>query len=84
MTTAKLTSKGQITLPAAMRRRLGLRPGDRVRVSLHEAGILIQPVEGRFVDSLVGLGRECWEAEGGATRYLERERGPWESRARTD
>lgn len=27
---ATLTSKGQITLPAALRRALGLRPGDRL------------------------------------------------------
>ena len=26
-----MTSKGQITLPKAIRERLGLRPGDRVR-----------------------------------------------------
>ena len=27
---AKVTSKGQITLPAELRRELGLKPGDRV------------------------------------------------------
>lgn len=27
---AKITSKGQITLPVEMRRELGLKPGDRV------------------------------------------------------
>lgn len=29
-TSAKITSKGQITLPARLRRELGLRPGDRL------------------------------------------------------
>ena len=28
--TAKVTSKGQITLPAKLRERLGIKPGDRV------------------------------------------------------
>lgn len=28
--TAKVTSKGQITLPAKLRQRLGIKPGDRV------------------------------------------------------
>jgi AbrB family looped-hinge helix DNA binding protein len=30
MQTSTLTSKGQVTIPADVRRRLGLRPGDRV------------------------------------------------------
>ncbi|WP_369123396.1 AbrB/MazE/SpoVT family DNA-binding domain-containing protein, partial [Shewanella electrica] len=30
MPTATVTSKGQITIPAAVRRALGLRTGDRV------------------------------------------------------
>ena len=31
MTTATLTSKGQITIPSDVRRRLGLESGDRSR-----------------------------------------------------
>ena len=30
MQTSSLTSKGQVTIPAEVRRRLGLKPGDRV------------------------------------------------------
>jgi antitoxin PrlF len=30
MRTSALTSKGQVTIPAEVRRRLGLHPGDRV------------------------------------------------------
>ncbi|MDQ3692484.1 MAG: AbrB/MazE/SpoVT family DNA-binding domain-containing protein [Chloroflexota bacterium] len=29
---AKMTSKGQLTLPAAVRRELGLDPGDRITI----------------------------------------------------
>lgn len=28
--TAKITSKGQVTIPAVVRRELGVQPGDRV------------------------------------------------------
>lgn len=35
---AKITSKGQITLPAEMRRELGLKPGDRVDFHRNENG----------------------------------------------
>ncbi len=35
---AKLTSKGQLTLPKALRERLHLREGDRVEFVVHEDG----------------------------------------------
>lgn len=34
----KLTIKGQVTVPLAMRRALGLEPGDSVRWDIDEAG----------------------------------------------
>lgn len=36
-----LTSKGQITLPVELRRRWGLKPGDRVDFSLDEDGCVV-------------------------------------------
>ena len=38
MTTAKVTSKGQITIPKQVRDRLGLRSGDRVDF-IEEGGV---------------------------------------------
>jgi AbrB family looped-hinge helix DNA binding protein len=35
---AKITSKGQVTLPAKLRRELGLKPGDRVEFERNESG----------------------------------------------
>lgn len=35
---AKLTAKGQITIPQEVRRRLGLRVGDRVTFQMPEGG----------------------------------------------
>lgn len=38
-----LTIKGQVTLPAAMRRAVGLRPGDKVRFALKNGEIRLRP-----------------------------------------
>jgi len=42
---AKVTSKGQITLPRDVRRRLGVRPGDKVRFDELGIDICIRPVK---------------------------------------
>lgn len=41
MPTAKLRSKGQLTLPSAIRKAAHLKEGDCVDVLLHPAGILL-------------------------------------------
>lgn len=41
---AKITTKGQITIPLAVRRALGLRPGDRLLFESDKTGIRVRPV----------------------------------------
>ena len=41
MSSAAVTSKGQITIPIAVRKKLGLKPGDRVRFVEDENGEFI-------------------------------------------
>jgi antitoxin PrlF len=41
---AKITSKGQITIPHEVRRALGVRPGDRLLFEGDERGIQVRPV----------------------------------------
>jgi AbrB family looped-hinge helix DNA binding protein len=58
MTTATLTSKGQVTIPAEIRQRLGLATGDRLEfVELDGGGFAIQPAN-CDVKSLKGLLRK--------------------------
>ena len=40
---SSVSTKGQITLPAEVRSRLGLRPKDIVSIRLEEAGVLVRP-----------------------------------------
>lgn len=57
MSTATVTSKGQITIPADVRRRLGLETGDRVEFVQVEGGFAIKPANDD-VRSLKGLLRK--------------------------
>ena len=54
MARATLTSKGQITVPKAVREALGVKPGDRLAFHVHENGTVT--VEAATVDfrSLIG------------------------------
>lgn len=42
MNSLSLTTKGQVTVPVRIRRRLGLNPGDRVRFVEHEGRVFIE------------------------------------------
>ena len=58
MTTAALTSKGQVTIPVEVRRRMGLSTGDRIEfVELDDGGFAIRPAVDD-VRSLKGLLRK--------------------------
>ena len=49
---SSVSPKGQITLPIDARRRLGIRPKDRVIIEIHDDSITIRPAkEGSFLDS---------------------------------
>lgn len=49
-----ITSKGQATIPKAVRERLGLKPGDRIKFFLHPDGCVVL-LPKRPVLSLRGL-----------------------------
>ena len=57
MSTATVTSKGQITIPADVRRRLGLEAGDRVEFVEADGGFAIKPANDD-VRALKGLLRK--------------------------
>lgn len=58
MTTATVTSKGQVTIPAEVRQRMGLGTGDRIEfVELDTGGFAIKPAIDD-VRSLKGLLRK--------------------------
>jgi len=47
MPIATMTSKGQVTVPQAIRRRLGIGPGDRLSFTVRDDGVIeVQPETG--------------------------------------
>jgi AbrB family looped-hinge helix DNA binding protein len=54
---AKVTSKGQITVPAEIRKSLGVKPGDHLRFEQHESGIrLVRDAEENPFEKWRGIG----------------------------
>lgn len=75
---AKLTSKAQITIPAAVRRQLGLSPGDSVVLEIVDGRAVLSPLHGTFTQRMAGLGADLWAAHGGGEAWLEAERDDWD------
>jgi antitoxin PrlF len=64
---SRMTSKGQVTIPAELRRELGLEPGDRVEFVRDNGSIQVRKAES-IVRKLAGSvtpppGRENWTWE---------------------
>jgi AbrB family looped-hinge helix DNA binding protein len=54
-TDATLTSKGQMTIPKAIRDSLGLKAGDRMTFTLMPDGIVVLRVKSKRVSDLGGI-----------------------------
>ncbi len=52
--TATVTSKGQVVIPARVRRRLGIRKGTKVHFIEDGNRLILQPVTVEFIRSLRG------------------------------
>ena len=52
---AYVTSKGQVVVPARLRRKFGIKPGTRLNFSEEKGRIVVQPVTKAFIDSFCGI-----------------------------
>ena len=55
MKTATLSVKGQIVVPAKLRKRLGLKKGSRVVIIEEPDGFSVRPVEREYFEQYAGL-----------------------------
>lgn len=50
---SRVTEKGQVTIPAEVRRLLGIKPRDTVRFEIHDGSVLLRPTTSK-IDALFG------------------------------
>ena len=55
MDTAYVTTKGQLVIPARIRRKLGIKPGTKVCFVERGGEILFQPVTKEYIRSVCGM-----------------------------
>jgi AbrB family looped-hinge helix DNA binding protein len=70
MEESTMTSKGQIVVPAKLRRRYGLKPGTKVYFIERDNEILFQPITKEYIRSVHGM----LTSETSATKELLKER----------
>jgi AbrB family looped-hinge helix DNA binding protein len=72
----KVSTDSDITVPAEMRQRLGILPGDRLAIDIHDGFAVVRPEGQDYVELLRGLHREIWEGIDPQI-YVRQEREMW-------
>ena len=75
MPTAKLSKKAQLVLPASIRKRLNIRPGDRLILEVEGDHVVLRKAPESDVDALRAYRSDLWKDYG---RELKRERDEWD------
>lgn len=77
MPTATVSSKSQIVLPAEVRRRLGIRPGDRLTVEVADGQILLRKAPPSDLEALAAFRGPVWRD---LDEEISRDRDEWDPR----
>ncbi|MEA3413712.1 MAG: AbrB/MazE/SpoVT family DNA-binding domain-containing protein [Pseudomonadota bacterium] len=75
MPTATLSSKSQLVLPVEVRRKLGIRPGDRLIVELEGDHAVIRKAPRSDVEALAAYRSAIWRDY---ADEVEEARGEWD------
>lgn len=82
MAKARLSKKYQIVIPKEVRKKMGLEAGSQVAVyPIDERRAMLVKRPEDYVKALRGLGKEVWEALGGADKYIREERASWDKKS---
>jgi len=70
MTTTVLTTKGQVVIPATIRKQMGIAKGAHLSIEQKGGEIVLKPVDGAFFAGI----SESFNAKGRLTKALIKER----------
>lgn len=74
--TVRVSKRYQISLPSAVRKRLGIKQGDRLVVEVKGDMMILRREPRGYVDHLSGLHQEIWRHVD-VDAYLDGERMGW-------
>jgi AbrB family looped-hinge helix DNA binding protein len=74
---ATVTRKYQITIPSAIRRKLGLSAGDKVYLVSEGDTVTLRSAPKGWTEASAGLGADLWASAGGS-EAIEAEREAWD------
>ncbi len=81
MSKTTLSSKNQIVVPKEVREKLKLVPGAKISIyPVDDNHAILTRQSEDYVKSLRGLGKEVWQALGGADKYIKEERAAWDKK----
>ena len=75
-TTVKVSKRYQIAVPAAARRLLNIKSGDRLVVDIQDGIMVLIPEPENYTEAMAGLHKEVWEGVD-AQKYIDEERNVW-------
>lgn len=55
MAVVTISSKGQLLIPASMRKALGINPKSKIRITLSDGGIFLEPLTDNPIETLTGF-----------------------------
>jgi len=72
-----LSSKNQIAIPKAARKKLSIGPGDQLILDVEKDSLILKPKPKSYTKHLRGLHRSVWRGVD-AVEYVRKERRIWE------
>lgn len=64
---SKISSRGQVVIPKAIREELGLKRGHEILMKVEGGKVIAEPIKS-YTESLRGLGKEVWNKHGNGLR----------------
>ena len=74
MEIAYVTSKGQLVIPARLRKRHGIKPGTKIGFIERDGEIVIQPITKEFIRSVCGMLKSQSSATGELMKVRARDK----------